>query len=80
MRVSLQNFRTKWHHVEAKKIFEYVDVLILNRLDSKNILHESKESHDGLGKGARKNMQTEARAMFADNSNGDAETLKAKRL
>ena len=23
MRVSLQNFRTKWHHVEAKKIFDF---------------------------------------------------------
>lgn len=59
--MSLQNFRAKWHHMESKKIFEYVDILILNRLGAKNILHESKESHDGLGTKARKKVQIEVR-------------------
>jgi len=47
--------------MESKKIFEYVDILILNRLGAKNILHESKESHDGLGTKARKKVQIEVR-------------------
>ena len=80
MRVSLQNFRTKWHHTEAKKIFEYVDILILNRLDSKNILHESKESHDGFGTTARKNMQTEAPAMFADKIEWRCRNIEGKKI
>jgi len=65
MRLSLQNFRTKWQHAEAKKIFEHIDVLILNRLGTQNILQSSKQTHDGFGTTARKNMQTVACAMFA---------------
>ena len=80
MRVSLQNFRTKWHHTEAKKIFEYVDVLILNRLGAKDILHESKQSHDGLGTTARKNMQTEAPAMFADKIEWRCRNIEGKKI
>jgi transposase len=80
MRVSLQNFRTKWHHVEAKKIFEHVDVLILNRLGTQKILHESKQSHDGLGTKARKNMQTEAPAMFADKIEWRCRNIEGKKI
>ena len=54
----MKNFRTKWEHTESKKIFveNGVDVLVFNRLDAQKILHESKESYDGLGMTARKNM------------------------
>ena len=54
--------------------------LILNRLGAKNILHESKESHDGLGKGARKNMQTEAPAMFADKIEWRCRNIEGKKI
>ena len=80
MRVSLQNFRAKWHHSEAKKIFQYVDVLILNRLDSKDILHESKESHDGFGTTARKNMLIVAPAMFADKLEWHCRNIEGKKI
>ena len=80
MRVSLQNFRAKWHHVEAKKIFQYVDILILNRLDSKDILQSSKQSHDGFNTKARKNMQTVAPAMFADKIEWRCRNIEGKKI
>ena len=80
MRATLQNFRTKWHHVEAKKIFDYVDVLILNRLDSKDILQSSKQSHDGFNTKARKNMQTVAPAMFADKIEWRCRNIEGKKI
>mmetsp|Transcript_3305 Transcript_3305/g.11791 ORF Transcript_3305/g.11791 Transcript_3305/m.11791 type:complete len:443 (+) Transcript_3305:951-2279(+) len=81
MRVSLRNFRTKWHNVEKKKkITDKVDVLILNRLNAKKILHESKESHDGLGTKARKNMQTVAPAKFADKLEEGYRDIEGKKI
>ncbi len=80
MRVSLQNFRTKWHHVESKKIFEYVDVLILNRLDSK-IFYNLQNSHTMVS--GRKHERTCSPwhlRCLRTKLNGDAETLKGKRL
>ena len=78
--MSLRNFRTKWHHVERKKNFQDVDVLILNRLGAKKILHESKESHDVFGNGARKNMQTKAPAMFADKMEEGCRDIEGKKI
>ena len=80
MRVSLRNFRKKWHNVERKKIADEVDVLILNRLRSKEILHESKESHDGLGTKARKNLQTVAPAKFADKLEEGYRDIEGKKI
>ena len=76
----MRNFRKKWHNVERKKIADEVDVLILNRLRSKEILHESKESHDGLGTKARKNLQTVAPAKFADKLEEGYRDIEGKKI
>jgi len=51
-------------------------VLVFNRLDAQKILHESKESYDGLGTTVRKNMQTEARRTL---QSGRRNSIEAKR-
>ena len=76
----MRNFRKKWHNVERKKIADEVDVLILNRLRSKEILHESKGSHDGLGTKARKNLQTVAPAKFADKLEEGYRDIEGKKI
>jgi hypothetical protein len=65
-RVSLRNYRKKFHYMLAKKAYEKHDVLINNKLNSKRIYEESKETHDGFGTTARKNAAILAQASFAE--------------
>ena len=43
-------------------------------------MHESKESHDGFGTKARKNMQTVAPAMFADKIEWRCRNIEGKKI
>jgi len=65
-RVSLRNYRKKFHYLLGRKAYEKHDVLVNNKLDSKRIYEESKETHDGFGTTARKNAAILAQASFAE--------------
>jgi len=65
-RVSLRNYRKKFHYMLAKKAYEKNDVLVHNNLDSKRTYVESKETYDGFGRTARKNASILAQAEFAE--------------
>jgi len=65
-RVSLRNYRKKFHYMLGRKAYEKYDVLVHNKLNSKRIYEESKETHDGFGTTARKNAAILAQASFAE--------------
>ncbi len=50
----------------GRKAYEKYDVLVHNKLNSKRIYEESKETHDGFGTTARKNAAILAQASFAE--------------
>ena len=65
-RVSLRNYRRKFFFLLAKKGYEKNDVLVHNKLDSKRLYAESKETYDGFGRKARSNASILAQAEFAE--------------
>ena len=52
----------------------------MNRLDAKNILHESKQSHDGFDTTARKNMLIVAPAIVADKLEWHCRNIEGKKI
>ncbi|CAL6340024.1 unnamed protein product [Bathycoccus prasinos] len=66
VRVSLRNYRKKFHFMLGRKAYEENDVLVHNKLNPKRIYAESKETHDGFGTIARKNAAILAQAEFAE--------------
>lgn len=65
-RVSLRNYRRKFFYLLAKEGYEKNDVLVHNKLNSKRLYAESKETYDGFGRKARSNASILAQAEFAE--------------
>ena len=64
--VSFRNYRKKFHYMLANEIIKKCDVLVHNKLNSKRIYEESKQTYDGPGKKARSNAANLAQGYFAE--------------
>ena len=64
--VSLRNHRKKFHYMLANEIIKKCDVLVHNKLDSKRLYQESKQTYIGPGRNARRNAAILAQGYFAE--------------
>ena len=79
MRQQLKRFTSNYHYIEIKKNFADNDIVLVNRLNVKDIAQKSKERGD-LSKHGRRNMYTMAPALFVDRLSHVARRTPGKKV